>query len=148
MVTPGKTELPGRCAGLLQLWQDVFPKVYTAWVAKIKSLCEFLYQRAEFRAGGMTGNLGWVTLGTNLTTERLNLPPSLPHHPQSDCHVYPSLYLPAELHRLREMLGRGCCKSAAEQRHWLLHGEGESDFSMGPSKFASLSRTTTKSLEK
>lgn len=29
----------------------------------------------------MTGNLGWVALGTNLTTERLNLPPPLPATP-------------------------------------------------------------------
>lgn len=81
MVTPGKTELPGRCTGLLQLWQSVFPKVYTAWVAKIESLFEFLYQRAEFGAGGMTGNLGWVVLGANLITERLKLPPPSPATP-------------------------------------------------------------------
>lgn len=44
-----------------------------AWVGKIRSLTEFLYQRAEFRAGRAAGVLGWGALETKLIPERVTV---------------------------------------------------------------------------
>lgn len=70
-----KDRAPGKMCRLAAPLTEYIPQaVYTAWVAKIKSLIEFLYQWAEFRAGRVTGNLGWGALETNVTTERMSPP--------------------------------------------------------------------------
>ena len=145
---PWKDRAPGEVCRLAATLMGCVPQSVHSLGSKDQKPMWIPVSKGRIQGWWDDWKLGLGRLGNKLNHREIEPPSPPPRHPQSDCHVYPSLYLPAELHRLRDMLERGCCKSAAEQRRWLLHGEGESDFSVGPSKFASLRRTTTKSLEK
>lgn len=62
-----------RFVTLLHLCQNMFPRVYTAWGAKMRSLIEFVYLRKEFKTCRASGNVGWGVLETKVTTKRKNL---------------------------------------------------------------------------